>query len=98
MIILLATFLFCKCDPSSNSIDSNKDIPVKEAQSSTAKSETCIITCPHCGHKKTEILPTDVCQIKYNCEKCKATLTPKGDDCCVFCTFSTHKCPSKQQE
>lgn len=98
IIFLLVTFLFCACDSSSNSVESNKETPEKEIQSSTDKSETCEITCPHCGHTKTETLPTDVCQIMYDCENCKATLTPKGDDCCVFCTYSTHKCPSKQEE
>jgi hypothetical protein len=58
--------------------------------------ETSEITCPKCGHKKTEKLPTDVCVIHYTCEKCHADLTPKVGDCCVFCTYGTHKCPSKQ--
>ena len=30
------------------------------------------ITCPHCGFKKTETMPTDVCMLKYNCKKCGA--------------------------
>jgi hypothetical protein len=54
------------------------------------------ITCPNCGHKKTEQLPTDVCVIKYTCENCKTELHPKQGDCCVFCTYGTHKCPSMQ--
>ena len=71
---------------------------IDNVQSGTKKYETCEITCPHCGHKKTEILPTEVCQIKYQCEKCQQILAPKGDDCCVYCTYSTHKCPSKQTQ
>ncbi|MHB8259078.1 MAG: GDCCVxC domain-containing (seleno)protein [Bacteroidia bacterium] len=54
------------------------------------------ITCPKCGHKKTETMPTDVCVIKYTCEKCQAELQPKQGDCCVFCSYGTHKCPSMQ--
>ena len=54
------------------------------------------VTCPNCGYKKTETMPTDVCVIKYNCEECKIELHPKEGDCCVFCTYSTHKCPSMQ--
>jgi hypothetical protein len=54
------------------------------------------ITCPHCGYKKTETMPTDVCVIKYNCKKCQTELRPKHGDCCVFCTYGTHKCPSMQ--
>lgn len=54
------------------------------------------ITCPKCGHKKMETMPTDVCTIKYNCEKCGEEMRPKNGDCCVFCTHGTHKCPSMQ--
>lgn len=59
---------------------------------------TSDITCPKCGYKKTETVPTDVCLIKYSCEKCKTVLFPKDGDCCVFCSYGTHKCPSKQGE
>jgi len=97
---LLFAFLVSNCTSSTNSNDSSAnsitDTTLNELQSSTELSETCEITCPHCGHQKTETLPTEVCQIKYDCENCFKTLTPKGDDCCVFCTYSTHKCPSKQ--
>lgn len=54
------------------------------------------ITCPKCGYKKTEIMPTDACQFFYECENCKTTLQPKQGDCCVYCTYGTIKCPSKQ--
>lgn len=57
---------------------------------------TSEITCPKCGHKKTETLPTDFCTIAYTCENCKTVLHPKSGDCCVFCTYGNHKCPSKQ--
>lgn len=60
------------------------------------QSETSLITCPHCQHKETEVLPTEYCVIAYDCKKCGITLRPEGDDCCVFCTHGTHKCPSKQ--
>ncbi len=54
------------------------------------------ITCPHCGHKKAEIMPTDACQYFYECENCKKVLRPKEGDCCVYCSYGTVKCPSKQ--
>lgn len=57
---------------------------------------TAELTCPKCGHKKTETMPTEVCLIKYTCEECKTDLFPKEGDCCVFCTYSPVKCPSKQ--
>ena len=68
-----------------------------EAPASNGIAETSTITCPHCGHQATETLPTEACQIKYDCKGCKATLTPEGDDCCVFCTHGDHKCPSIQE-
>lgn len=98
IFFVLAIFLFAQCNSLERQNNSNREIEINNVQSSTAKSETCKITCPYCGYTKTEILPTEVCQIKYQCEKCQKTLTPKGDDCCVFCTYSTHKCPSKQTE
>ena len=29
------------------------------------------ITCPNCGHKKVEDMPTNACQFFYECEHCK---------------------------
>jgi len=60
------------------------------------KSGTSEVTCPKCGHKKIEKLPTEVCQLFYKCEKCGFEMHPKDGDCCVFCSYGDHKCPSKQ--
>jgi hypothetical protein len=60
------------------------------------KSNTSEITCPKCGFKKVEVLPTEVCQLAYTCQKCSYVMHPKDGDCCVFCTYGDHKCPSKQ--
>ena len=39
------------------------------------------ITCPKCGHKKEEDMPTNACQFFYECENCKKVLNPKeGED------------------
>lgn len=54
------------------------------------------ITCPECGHKKEEAMPTDACQYFYDCEKCHIVLKPKAGDCCVFCSYGTVKCPPIQ--
>ncbi|MDP2338442.1 MAG: GDCCVxC domain-containing (seleno)protein [Bacteroidota bacterium] len=56
------------------------------------------ITCPNCGHQKTEEMPTDACQFFYECENCKTVLHPNPGDCCAFCSYGTVKCPSKQEE
>ena len=54
------------------------------------------ITCPTCGHEKTETMPTDSCLFYYECEGCKTLLRPKAGDCCVFCSYGTVPCPPIQ--
>ncbi len=55
------------------------------------------LTCPLCGHKKLETMPTDACQWFYECEQCHEILKPKPGDCCVFCSYGDVKCPPIQQ-
>lgn len=55
------------------------------------------ITCPSCGHKKEETMPTDACQFFYECEKCKTKLKPKQGDCCVYCSYGSVPCPPIQE-
>ena len=55
------------------------------------------ITCPNCGHKKVEDMPTNACQVFYECEQCKTVLKPKEGDCCVYCSYGTVPCPPIQQ-
>lgn len=55
------------------------------------------ITCPNCGHKKVEDMPTNACQFFYKCEHCKTVLKPNEGDCCVYCSFGTVPCPPIQQ-
>jgi len=55
-----------------------------------------VITCPECGYKKEEKMPENYCLLKYICKNCGKILTPKPEDCCVFCTFGTEKCPPMQ--
>ena len=57
-----------------------------------------VLTCPQCGHLKTEIMPTDACQFFYECEQCKTVLRPLGGDCCVFCSYGSVKCPPVQMQ
>ena len=54
------------------------------------------LTCPRCGHRKTEVMPADACQYYYECEACAALLKPNDGDCCVFCSFGSVKCPPMQ--
>lgn len=56
------------------------------------------LTCPECGQAREETMPTDACQWFYECEHCKVVLRPKPGDCCVFCSYGTHKCPPIQAD
>jgi len=55
------------------------------------------ITCPNCGFKKDEIMPTDSCQFFYQCSNCGLILKPNKGDCCVYCSFGSEKCPPVQE-
>lgn len=55
-----------------------------------------MITCPVCGFQKKEVMPGDACQYFYQCTNCRSILKPKQGDCCVFCSYGSIKCPSKQ--
>lgn len=57
-----------------------------------------VIKCPKCGHEAEEQMPTDQCVFFYSCKNCKVTLRPQKGDCCVFCSYGSVKCPSKQEE
>ncbi|MEN6587295.1 MAG: GDCCVxC domain-containing (seleno)protein [Sulfuricella sp.] len=56
-----------------------------------------VLTCPQCGFSTEETMPTDSCQWYYECKGCGALLRPKAGDCCVFCSYSTVKCPPVQE-
>ena len=56
------------------------------------------ITCPECGHQRTEVMPTDACQWFYECATCKKLLRPKPGDCCVFCSYGDVPCPPVQRD
>ena len=55
-----------------------------------------LLTCPKCGFRKEETMPTDACMFFYECEGCHALLRPNAGHCCVFCSFGTVKCPPMQ--
>jgi hypothetical protein len=57
-----------------------------------------VLTCPKCGFRKVETMPTDACLYFYECEGCKALLKPNAGDCCVFCSFGSVKCPPVQEQ
>lgn len=54
------------------------------------------ITCPVCGARKGETMPTDACLVFYSCSRCEALLRPKPGECCVFCSYGSVPCPPVQ--
>lgn len=55
-----------------------------------------VITCPECGYSREETMPTNSCQIVYECSNCGAMLKPRAGDCCVFCSYGSVQCPPEQ--
>jgi hypothetical protein len=55
------------------------------------------ITCPFCGHHRSETMSTDSCLHFYECTACRELLKPMPGDCCVFCSYASAKCPPQQQ-
>lgn len=56
------------------------------------------LTCPDCNFRRTLVMPEDYCQFFYKCENCGRVLKPQKGDCCVFCSYGSVPCPSKQEE
>ncbi|MGW8269524.1 MAG: GDCCVxC domain-containing (seleno)protein [Burkholderiales bacterium] len=54
------------------------------------------LTCPKCGHRARETMPTDACLFFYVCQGCALKLRPKPGDCCVFCSYGDTPCPPVQ--
>jgi hypothetical protein len=57
---------------------------------------TSTLTCPNCGHRSRETMPTDACQFFYECKSCGVVLKPRPGDCCVFCSYGDTPCPPVQ--
>jgi len=55
------------------------------------------LSCPICGHKTTETMPTDACQFFYECKGCGTVMRPLAGDCCVFCSYADVPCPPIQE-
>ncbi|MGB8437634.1 MAG: GDCCVxC domain-containing (seleno)protein [Burkholderiales bacterium] len=55
-----------------------------------------VITCPQCGTARREEMTDNACQFFYECTGCHALLKPRSGDCCVFCSYGSVKCRSRQ--
>ncbi len=54
------------------------------------------LTCPQCGYRAFEAMPTNACQYFYDCRGCGVVLKPKAGDCCVYCSYGDVPCPPIQ--
>ncbi|WP_325894533.1 GDCCVxC domain-containing (seleno)protein [Grimontia sp. NTOU-MAR1] len=54
------------------------------------------ITCPKCGHVKSELMPIDTPLQHYECESCGEVLIAQEGMCCVFCAYGDAPCPQAQ--
>ncbi len=55
------------------------------------------LTCPECGGRSTNTMPTDACPFFYDCLHCAAVLRPLKGDCCVYCSYGDVACPPIQE-
>ena len=53
-------------------------------------------TCPKCGQARQEAMPVDSCLFYCEWAQCKTLLPHKAEDCCVFCSYGSLKCPPMQ--
>ena len=54
------------------------------------------LTCPRCGHRSRDRMPTNACAYFYDCKGCGAVLKPEPGDCCVYCSYGDTPCPPVQ--
>ncbi|MFC3549581.1 GDCCVxC domain-containing (seleno)protein [Lysobacter cavernae] len=57
-----------------------------------------VLTCPHCSHSSSELMPRNACTFFHACKECGAILSPRPGDCCVFCSYGSVSCPSMQEQ
>ena len=55
------------------------------------------LTCPKCQHQSTEVMQENACKVFHKCNSCSEMVKPKEKECCVFCSYGSIKCPSKQK-
>jgi hypothetical protein len=69
---------------------------MSDARNSPPVDTVSVLTCPECGHARSEAMPTDACLFFYDCTGCGVTLKPQPGDCCVFCSYGGVPCPPVQ--
>jgi hypothetical protein len=66
-----------------------------EAESGKAELKS-VLTCPECGARSSETMPTNACVFFYECKNCDVLLKPLPGDCCVYCSYGSVACPPIQ--
>lgn len=57
-----------------------------------------VVTCPMCRQETAAQMPLDACQFFWVCPACRERVRPLEGDCCVFCSYGTVNCPSRQEQ
>jgi hypothetical protein len=55
-----------------------------------------VLTCPSCGFRQVERMPTNACLFFWDCPRCGARARPLAGHCCVFCSYGSVPCPPMQ--
>lgn len=55
-----------------------------------------LVKCPHCNFEEFLDMSFDNCIISHKCNSCGKIMTPREGECCIFCSYGSEKCPTKQ--
>lgn len=77
--------------------EAKKMLRLEDSLTDNKSWETALLTCPQCGGKQEEKIPTSACVPSYVCNVCDKTVKAEGDACCVFCLYADRPCPLKKQ-
>ena len=98
LVILTVSILVGTCSGDAPQTDgTTTDVDTTEIVDIDEVADSSTIQCPFCGFEKMEELPTEVCLISYDCDSCGKTIHPEEGDCCVFCSYGDHECPSMEE-
>lgn len=54
-----------------------------------------LVKCPTCGkNNRIKVLNLQQSFQKFECKKCKNTISAPISQCCVLCAYSNKKCPN----
>lgn len=56
-----------------------------------------VFTCPACGKRSRDQMPSNASVYFYRCTRCNGTITPLPGHCCVYCSFGDRPCPWVQR-